>query len=69
MEAMHVAFSITLKSKLFHYFLNGFLSCYLESNKFFIVLDNARSHHSKQLKDFLESNKAQLELVFYRNIP
>jgi transposase len=32
--------------------------------KIYMFLDNARSHHAKLLKTFLESVKEQLELVF-----
>ena len=61
---LHVAFSNTLKSEQFRQFLYGLLSRYPKANKLIVVLDNAKSHHSKQLKNFLESHKDRLELVF-----
>lgn len=29
-----------------------------------MILDNAKIHHAKQLKDFLEENRTRLELIF-----
>jgi len=61
---LHIAFSNTLKSEQFRHFLCGPLSRYPKANKLIVVLDNAWPHHSKQLKNFLESHKERLELVF-----
>jgi len=33
-------------------------------NKILLVLDNARYHHAKKLKDYIESIKDRLELFF-----
>jgi transposase len=61
---VHVAFSDTLKTEQFQHFLEGLLIRYQDAGKVFLFLDNARAHHSKDLKLFLETNKDKLELVF-----
>lgn len=61
---IHVAFSDTLKTKQFQHFLEGLLSRYKDGGKILLVLDNARTHHSKALEPFLEANKNKLELLF-----
>lgn len=61
---VHVAFSDTLKAQQFHHFLEGLLTRYKDAGKILLVLDNARAHHSKELKPFLEANKEKLELLF-----
>jgi len=46
----------------------GFLKGLLKNNhvpgKIYLVLDNARAHHAKKLRDFLRKNKDRLELVY-----
>ena len=61
---VHVALSDMLKALQFQHFLEGLLARYPGDWKLIIVLDNARAHHSKELKPFLKSNKDRLELVF-----
>ena len=61
---LHMAFSDTLKAQEFQHDLDGLLARYLHSKKLIIVLDNARTHHSKELEPFLETNKDRLEFVF-----
>ena len=61
---LHMAFSDTLKTPQFQHYLEGLLARYSELEKLIIVLDNARAHHTKELKPFLDSNKDRLELVF-----
>jgi len=61
---VHVAFSDALKSQQFQHFLEGLLDRYKDAGKILLVLDNARTHHSKALEPFLEANKAKLELLF-----
>ncbi|KKK43970.1 MAG: hypothetical protein Lokiarch_22500 [Candidatus Lokiarchaeum sp. GC14_75] len=61
---LHVAFSETLKAPQFQHYLEGLLARYPAPKKLIMVLDNARAHHSKELKPFLEANKERLELVF-----
>ena len=61
---VHVAFSETLKADQFQHFLEGLIARYPGDNKILLVLDNARAHHSKELKPFLEDYKDKLELMF-----
>ena len=61
---LHVAFSEMLKATQFQHYLEGLLARYLAPKKLIMVLDNARAHHSKELKPFLDANKDRLELVF-----
>ena len=61
---VHMAFSDTLKACHFQHFLEGLLAKYPKAGRLIIVLDNARVHHSKELKLFLEMNKDRFELVF-----
>lgn len=61
---LHVAFSETLKAPQFQHYLEGLLARYPALKKLIMVLDNARAHHSKELKPFLKANKKRLELVF-----
>lgn len=44
-------------------FLKNVLKQY-PTGKIVIILDNAKIHHAKLLKDFLTYNKARLELIF-----
>ena len=50
-------------AKTFLKFLQKIVSEY-ESGKIVIILDNARIHHAKLIKPFLEENKERLELLF-----
>ena len=61
---VHVALSDTLKASHFQHFLEGLINRYKNSGKILMILDNARAHHSKELKPFLEANKDKLELLF-----
>ena len=61
---LHVAFSEMLKATQFQHYLEGLLARYPAPKKLIMVLDNARAHHSKELKPFLDANKDRLELVF-----
>ena len=61
---LHLAFSETLKASQFQHYLEGLLARYPVPKKLIMVLDNARAHHSKELKPFLKANKDRLELVF-----
>jgi len=61
---LHVAFSEMLKALQFQHYLEGLLARYPAPKKLIMVLDNARAHHSKELKPFLDANKDRLELVF-----
>ncbi len=61
---LHVAFSETLKAPQFQDYLEGLLARYPTPKKLIIVLDNARAHHSKELKPFLKTNEERLELMF-----
>ncbi len=61
---LHVAFSEMLKALQFQHYLEGILARYPAPKKLIMVLDNARAHHSKELKPFLDANKDRLELVF-----
>lgn len=61
---LHVAFSEMLKASQFQHYLEGLLVRYPAPKKLIMVLDNARAHHSKDLKPFLDANKDRLELVF-----
>ncbi len=61
---LHVAFSEMLKASQFQHYLEGLLARYPAPKKLIMVLDNARAHHSKELKPFLDANKDRLELVF-----
>lgn len=65
---LHLAFSDTLKAPQFQHYLEGILARYSEDKKLIIVLDNARAHHSKELKPFLDANKDRLELFFCLHI-
>jgi len=47
----------------FLFFLEELLKTY-HDKKLIIILDNARWHKAKMLKEFLESNKHRLELIF-----
>ena len=60
----HMALSDALKAPQFQHYLERLLARYPSSKKLIIVLDNARVHHSKELKPFLEANKESLALVF-----
>ncbi|MHA1764667.1 MAG: transposase [Promethearchaeota archaeon] len=44
--------------------MDGALSRNPNTNKLITVLNNARSHHSKWLNEFLESHESRLELLF-----
>lgn len=48
----------------FQQFLEKILSEAKTENKILLVLDNARYHHAKKLKDYIESIKDRLELFF-----
>lgn len=48
---------------VFLQFLKNVLSQY-PNKKIVIILDNARIHHAKLLKEFLEKNRNCLELVY-----
>ncbi len=61
---VHVALSDTLKASHFQHFLEGLLARYKNSGKILLILDNARAHHSKELKPFLEANDDKLVLLF-----
>lgn len=61
---IHVALSKTLKAGEFQHFLEGILNRYENASKIMIVMDNARAHHARVLKPFLENNKHRLELVY-----
>jgi len=61
---VHVALAGGLKAVQFQHFLEGLLARYPGARKLIIVLDNAKSHHSKILGPFLESNKERVELMF-----
>jgi len=61
---IHVALSDTLKASHFQHFLEGLLARYKNSGKILLILDNARAHHSKELKPFLEANNDKLVLLF-----
>lgn len=50
-------------AEVFLQFLKKVLSLY-PAGKVAMILDNAKIHHAKLLKDFLEENKGRLELVF-----
>jgi transposase len=50
-------------AEVFLQFLKNLLSLYPEG-KIIMILDNARIHHAKLLKNFLDNNKDRLELVF-----
>jgi len=50
-------------AEVFLQFLKKVLSLY-PSGKVVMILDNAKIHHAKLLKDFLEENGKRLELVF-----
>jgi len=54
----------SLNAANFETFLRKIVEVYGGSGKIYMFLDNARSHHAKLLKPFLESVKDQLELVF-----
>lgn len=54
----------SLNALNFKHFLQTIVKVYGGSGKIYMFLDNARSHHAKLLKPFLESVKNQLELVF-----
>jgi len=54
---VHTALSKTLKAKQFKQFLEGILMRYKEASKILLVLDNARTYHSKELEPFLNANK------------
>jgi len=54
----------TLNALNFEIFLRKIFEVYGGSGKIYMFLDNARSHHAKLLKPFLESVKDQFELVF-----
>ena len=62
---IHVALSDTLKASHFQHFLEGLLARYKNSGKILLILDNARAHHSKELKPFLEANNDKLVLLFF----
>jgi len=57
-----VAFFDTLKAPQFQHYLKGLLARYPAPKKLIMVLDNARAHHSKELKPFLDANEDRLEL-------
>lgn len=61
---VYVEFIDTLKAPQFQEFLEGVIKFYREAGKIVMVLDNARAHHAKFLKPFLEEVKDKLELVF-----
>ncbi len=61
---VHVALSDTLKATHFQHFLEGLLARYKNAGKILVILDNARAHHSKELKPFLEANNDMLVLLF-----
>lgn len=61
---VHVALSDTLKAAQFQQFLDGLIYRYKSSGKILLVLDNARAHHAKALKPFLEAQRDKLELLF-----
>jgi len=61
---VHVAFSDTLKAQQFQHFLERLLASNKDARRILLVLDNARTHHSKELEPFLEANKEKLELLF-----
>ncbi|KKM70411.1 hypothetical protein LCGC14_1441030 [marine sediment metagenome] len=61
---VHVALSDTLKASHFQHFLEGLLIRYKNSGKILLILDNARAHHSKVVKLFLEANNDKLVLLF-----
>ena len=50
-------------AEVFLQFLKNVLSLY-PNGKIVMILDNAKIHHAKLLKGFLEENKNRLELVF-----
>lgn len=50
-------------AQVFLEFLKQILELY-PTGKFILILDNARIHHAKLLKPFLEEHKDQLELMF-----
>ena len=50
-------------AEVFHNFLKKVLAQYPEG-KIVMILDNARIHHAKLLKPFLDENKDRLELMF-----
>ncbi|MFX1298214.1 MAG: IS630 family transposase [Promethearchaeota archaeon] len=56
----------TLKAPQFQEFLEDVINLYKEKEKIVIVLDNAKAHHTKALKPFLEGEavKDKLELLF-----
>jgi len=54
----------TLNGANFETFLRKVVEVYGSMGKIYMFLDNARSHHAKLLKPFLEQVKEQLELVF-----
>jgi len=61
---VHVALSETLKAEQFQHFLEGVLARYKTASKVVMVVDNARAHHAKALKPFLEKNNGRFELLF-----
>lgn len=50
-------------AQVFLNFIKKVLELY-PTGKIVMILDNARIHHAKLLKDFLNENKSRLELVF-----
>lgn len=50
-------------AEIFHSFLKKVLTQYPEG-KIVMILDNARIHHAKLLKSFLDENKERIELMF-----
>lgn len=50
-------------AEVFLQFLKNVLSLY-PNGKIVMILDNAKIHHAKLLKDFLEENRDRLELMF-----
>lgn len=61
---VQVTFSKTLKTQQFQDFLDGLIIRYMDAGKILMVLDNAQTHHSKELEPFLEAHKDKLQLLF-----
>ncbi len=48
----------------FRQFLETFLARYKDARKILLVLDNAQTHHSKEVEPILAANRDKFELLF-----
>ena len=61
---VHVGLSEHLKAEQFKQFLAYLIRFYSDVDKIILIVDNARAHHAKLVKEFLKEHEHKIELLY-----